>query len=54
MKDFILLILTASCAALFSWCFWYFLGKYAFDVLAITIMTTLFADNIRLRRKFKN
>ena len=53
MKDSILLLLTASFVSMLSWAFWHHLaGKNAF-MFVIFVMTTLIADNIRLRRKLK-
>ena len=54
MKGSLLLLFTATCASLVAWFFWHFAGKNAFDILAIFAMATLFADNIRLRRKLRN
>ncbi|HBG06218.1 MAG: hypothetical protein A2075_00725 [Geobacteraceae bacterium GWC2_58_44] len=53
MKDSLLLLLTASYASIVAWSFWHSAGQNGFDLLAILVMTTLFADNVRLRRKLK-
>ena len=53
MKDSLLLLLTASCASLVAWLFWHLTGSSGSDVLAMIVITTLFADNLRLRRKLR-
>jgi hypothetical protein len=54
MKDNILLLITATVASFFAWCFWRFLGPDGFTFISTIVMLGLFVDNIRMRRKLKN
>lgn len=51
MKDSILLLVTACCAALFAWLFWYLVEKIGLDLFVFFVFTALYVDNIRLRRE---
>jgi len=53
MRDSLLLLLAACCASAVAWSFWHFTGKNGFDVLAILVMATLFAENLRLKRRLR-
>jgi hypothetical protein len=53
MRDSLILLLTAFCASAVAWLFWHFTGKNGFDLLAILVMATLFAENLQLKRRLK-